>query len=186
MNWIDFLLLVLLGVAVYAGWCLRGLMLVAAGLALILAPLTAGLFAPVLGPRLHPYVMDFFPGVQAAFWLVVALVAFLFFLVFRLLSGLFENLKLGWLDQSLGAAFMALVVFYMSSVFFLQVVAKNPGAKTGPAMKGSWFCRKAFPQAKLRLPSVEDYVARLFPAREAALETPLPLKKHSKRKLPRA
>src|SRR4051812_39803548 len=171
MNWLDFIFAGLLLLVAYAGWCLRGLFLVAAAFSITLGPWLALKLQPLLGPRLDPMVHPVVPGDTLAFWLVLVLATAAVLLLFHALAGTLEALRLSWLDRGAGALASLGLAFCLGAFLFLDVVAHNPGPRTGELMQQSWFCKTAFPQAPHLGKPFESFMEGVFESGQTGKDT---------------
>ncbi len=172
MNWVDAAVVLLLALAAYAGWCLRGLVLLAVAACLAAAPWCADWGRRWLGPWLDARIHATLNGYEAAYWLCLLLCVLLLLLFFRILAGIFKTLKLSWLDQGLGALLVAGLAFVFLSVFFMRVLPRYSAPRADQTLRRSWFCREAFPPVPPRVPELERLFARLFDAESSPAPEP--------------
>ncbi|WP_031498899.1 CvpA family protein [Bryobacter aggregatus] len=123
MNWLDFVLLAILGLSVGAGiW--KGFFRLSIGLAatiisIILACWFYGLAASCYSPYLKQESLANFLG----FLTILAAVQLTGVLLAMLLARLTKSVGLGWLDRLLGAAFGLVRAILVSSVFVMILTA---------------------------------------------------------------
>jgi uncharacterized membrane protein required for colicin V production len=167
MNWLDLILLALLLLAAYAGWCLRGLILVAVGFSVTFGPWLSLKAAPHLAPILEPLVHGMVRPEALAFWIVLAASTAGLLLLFHGLAGTLEAVKLAWVDRGTGALAALVLAFCLGAFLFLDVVARQPGPNTDQLMRKSWFCTQAFPRSPRLGKPFENFLESLFASGDA-------------------
>ncbi len=122
MNWLDPLLLLVIGLSVLAG-LLRGFARASFGLISVVAGVLCALwFYPLVGSWLDEKVHSVQTANLVAFFLIFAAVIALGGLVGALLAKLLSLVHLSWLDRLLGGAFGLVRGILMAAVIVLAIM----------------------------------------------------------------
>jgi membrane protein required for colicin V production len=123
MNWLDLLLLVVIGVSVLAGFA-RGFARASFGLVSVVAGLLCALwFYPLAGAWLDRFVSSVQAANLLGFLLLFIGVMMLGGLLGKLLEKLLKLVHLSWLDRLLGAAFGLVRGVLVAAVIVLAIMA---------------------------------------------------------------
>ncbi len=126
MNWLDIVLLLIVGLSVAAG-CAKGFARVGVGFAAAILGLLAAIwFYGVAGAFLIPWVSSPKVANFIGFWLVLGGCMVAGGLLGRLLAAAFRWMGLTWLDRSLGAAFGLVRGLIPAIALVLAMVAFAP------------------------------------------------------------
>ena len=125
MNYWDFAYLLLILLAAGTGWKMRSLTLLGIGFGLILSPWAAAAGQLPLADFLTEKAQFSSSAARTlAYWLLIVAGFALIVGAFRVLSGLFEKLMLGWLDRGFGALILGLAAAFWLLVAF-NVIEQN-------------------------------------------------------------
>jgi membrane protein required for colicin V production len=135
MNWLDVLLLLIIGFSVLLG-IRRGLVRISIGLVAIFVGIIAGLWFYAAGAAfLRPFGVPPQLANLLGFLLIFLIIVIAGLILSRILNRMFKAIGLGWLDRLLGAAFGLVRGIIIAMVLLMAILAFYPGKPPQPVVE---------------------------------------------------